>query len=158
MIAKRPSQQSPHSEAEVKEMKFETYGNCFACGENNSGGLQLRFDIDKEKQTLKTVFVAAPVFQGYDGILHGGIVSTLLDEAMAKLSFDLGYHTVTASLEIRFKQPAPIRQPLHVYGEIIEVNRKLVKARAHITKEDGTVLAVGTSTLLRQPSSRKDSS
>jgi len=77
-----------------KRGKFETYGNCFVCGEKNPGGLQLSFQIDEEKQTLKTIFVGKPVFQGYDGIVHGGIVSTLLDEAMAKLAYELGYNAV----------------------------------------------------------------
>ena len=81
-------------------MAFESYGNCFVCGENNTGGLQLHFDIDKEKQTLKTIFVAKPVYQGYDGIVHGGIITTLLDEAMAKLAYELGYKVMTASMEI----------------------------------------------------------
>ena len=131
-------------------MKFETYGNCFVCGENNLGGLRLRFEIDKEKQTLQTVFVASPVFQGWDGIVHGGIISTLLDEAMAKLSYELGYNTVTASLEIRFKKPAPILEPLLVYGEISEVSKRLVKAKSRVAKEDGTILAEGKSTLMKQ--------
>jgi uncharacterized protein (TIGR00369 family) len=130
-------------------MKFETYGNCFVCGEKNSGGLKLNFEIDQAARTLKTTFTASPVFQGYDGIVHGGILSTLLDEAMAKLSFELGYQTVTASLEVRFLKPAPILQPLHVHGEIVEVTRRLVKARARIVKDDGTTLAEGTSKLIR---------
>lgn len=134
-------------------MKFETDGNCFVCGEKNTHGLRLQFKIDKETKTLKTTFVASPVFQGYDGIVHGGILSTLLDEAMAKLAYELGYHTVTASLEVRFKQPAPILEPLHVYGEITEVGSRLVKATARIEREDGAVLAVGSSTLLRQKGS-----
>jgi len=131
-------------------MKFESYGNCFVCGENNVGGLKLKFEIDKEHQTLKTTFVANPTLQGWDGLVHGGIISTLLDEAMAKLSYELGYNTVTVSLEIRFKKPAPILEPLLVYGEISEVNKRLVKAKARVTKEDGTILAEGKSTLLRQ--------
>ena len=131
-------------------MKFETYGNCFVCGQNNPDGLRLSFDIDPENQTLKTTFVANPTFQGWDGIVHGGIVSTLLDEAMAKLAYELGYDTVTVSLEIRFKKPAPILEPLLVYGEITEVSKRLVKAKARITKEDGTVLAEGKSTLMKQ--------
>jgi len=131
-------------------MKFETYGKCFVCGEDNPGGLRLNFEIDKEKKTLKTTFVAGPVFQGFDGVVHGGIISTLLDEATAKLSYELGYDTVTAALEVRFKKPAPIMERLLVYGEITEVRPKLVKATACVTKEDGTVLATGTSTLLRQ--------
>jgi len=130
-------------------MKFENYGKCFVCGENNQGGLRLSFEIDKEKQTIKTTFIGDPVFQGWDGIVHGGIISTLLDEAMAKLSCELGYNTVTATLDIRFKNPAPIFEPLHVYGEISEVNNRLVKAKARVVKEDGTVLAEGISTLIR---------
>ena len=130
-------------------MKFETCGNCFVCGENNSGGLRLRFEIDKERQILRTIFVASPVFQGYDGIVHGGIISTLLDEAMAKLVYEIGYEAITASLEVRFKNPTPILEPLHVRGEITEVNARWVKAKASVAKGDGTVLATGTSTLLR---------
>ena len=135
-------------------MKFETYGNCFVCGENNLGGLRLRFKIDKERQTLRTIFVASPVFQGFDGVVHGGIISTLIDEAMAKLSYELGYNTVTVSLEIRFKKPAPILEPLLVYGEILEVSKRLVKAKARVVKEDGTILAEGKSTLMKQEISK----
>jgi uncharacterized protein (TIGR00369 family) len=114
----------------------------------------LSFEIDPERQTLKTTFVANPTFQGWDGIVHGGIISTLLDEAMAKLSYELGYNTVTVSLEIRFKKPAPILEPLLVYGEITEVSKRLVRAKARITKEDGTILAEGKSTLMRQGPSK----
>ena len=131
-------------------MKFETYGNCFVCGENNPGGLHLSFDIDQERQTLKTTFVAGPIFQGWDGIVHGGIISTLLDEAMAKLVYELGYQAVTASLEIKFKKPAPILETLFIYGEITEVSKRLIKAKSRVTKEDGTILAVGTSTFIKQ--------
>jgi uncharacterized protein (TIGR00369 family) len=138
-------------------MKFETYGNCFVCGEHNSGGLRLHFEIDKENQTLKTTFVASPTFQGWDGIVHGGIICTLLDEAMAKLVYELGYPAVTASLEVKFKKPAPILEPLLVYGEITEVSKRLIKARSSVMKEDRTILAVGTSTFIKLSPSRKDS-
>ena len=130
-------------------MKFETYGKCFVCGENNPGGLRLNFEIDREKRTLKTTFVAGAVFQGFDGIVHGGIISTLLDEAMAKLSYELGYGGVTAAMEIRFKKAAPILVPLLAHGEITEVTSRLVRARARVTEEDGTILATATATLMR---------
>ncbi len=130
-------------------MKFETYGNCFVCGKNNPNGLQLSFEIDREKQTLKSTFVASQTFQGWDGIVHGGIISTLLDEAMAKLIYELGYQAVTASLEVRFKKPAPILEPLSIYGEITEVSKRLIRAKARVAKKDGTVLATGISTCLK---------
>jgi len=138
-------------------MKFKTYGNCFVCGENNPNGLRLSFEIDKEKQTLRTTFIASPTFQGWDGIVHGGIVSTLLDEAMAKLVFELGHWAVTASLEVKFKKPVPILQPLHIYGEIVEVNKRLLRAKAHVAKEDGTILATGISTFVKQTLRRQAS-
>jgi len=131
-------------------MKFETYGNCFVCGENNPNGLQLSFVINKERQNLQTTFVASPTFQGWDGIVHGGIISTLLDEAMAKLVYELGYQAVTASLEVKFKKPAPILEPLCVYGEITEVSKRLIRAKAHVAKEDGTILAIANSTFMKQ--------
>lgn len=134
----------------LKTMKFETNGNCFVCGEKNAGGLHLSFELDKEKQTLKTTFRASPTFQGWDGLIHGGIIATLLDEAMAKLAYELGYQAVTASLEIKFKKPAPILELLFVYGEITEVTKRFIRARSWITKEDGTLLAEGRSFLLRQ--------
>jgi uncharacterized protein (TIGR00369 family) len=130
-------------------MKFETYGNCFVCGKNNPDGLQLSFEIDKEKQILKSTFIASPTFQGWDGIVHGGMISTLLDEATAKLVYELGYQAVTASLEVRFKKPAPILEPLSIHGEIIEVSRRLIRAKAYVAKEDGTILATGISTFLK---------
>ena len=136
-------------------MKFESYGNCFVCGEKNSGGLRLRFVIDHERQTLRTNFMASPTYQGWDGIVHGGIISTLLDEAMAKLVYELGYPAVSASLEVKFKKPAPILEPLLVYGEITEVGRRLIKAKAHVAKENGTILATGTSTFIKWNVSRE---
>ena len=136
---------------------FETAGHCFVCGEKNSGGLRLTFEIDKEKRTLRTTFLPTPVYQGWDGVVHGGILSTLLDEAMAKLSYELGYDAVTATLEIRFKNPAPVLKPLYVHGEITEVSKRLVRAKARVTGENGTVFAVGTSTLLKLKGSQTGS-
>ena len=138
-------------------MKLETSGHCFACGKSNPNGLRLSFEVDKEKQTVKTTFVASPVFQGWDGIVHGGILSTLLDEAMATLVYELGFHAVTASMEIKFKKPAPILEPLLVYGEVTEVSRRLIRAKARIAKNDGTTLAVGISTFMKQRDSATDS-
>ena len=135
-------------------MIFESYDKCFVCGENNPGGLRLRFEINRDERTLKTTFVASPVFQGYDDVVHGGIISTLLDEAMAKLAYELGYHAVTGTLDIRFKNPAPVGHPLLVYGEIIEAGKRVIKARARVEKEDGTLLATATSMLIRQRMSR----
>jgi uncharacterized protein (TIGR00369 family) len=137
---------------EGKSMRFESNGNCFVCGMKNPDGLKLHFEIDPQRKTLKTTFISPPSFQGWDGLVHGGIIATLLDEAMAKLSYELGYDAVTASLEIKFKKPAPILEPLEVYGEIVEIRKRWLRAKATLKAKDGTLLAEGRSTLMRTSS------
>jgi uncharacterized protein (TIGR00369 family) len=131
-------------------MKFVSDGGCFVCGEKNPHGLKIKFQVDREKQNIRTTFTVEPTYQGWDGIVHGGIICALLDEAMANLVYELGLNAIAASLEVRFKRPAPTLQPLRVYGEITEVHKKLVKAKASVIREDGTVLATGMSTFVRQ--------
>jgi uncharacterized protein (TIGR00369 family) len=131
-------------------MKIEYYGYCWICGEKNKGGLQLKFDLDKGAKTIQTSFIPTETYQGYAGIVHGGILSALLDEATAKLAFELGYNAVTAMLNVRFKNPAKIREKLIIKGEITGTNRKLVLAKATIHREDGTIIAEGDSKLVRK--------
>jgi uncharacterized protein (TIGR00369 family) len=131
-------------------MKVEYYGYCWICGEKNEGGLQLKFDLDKGAKTIRTSFIPTETYQGYDGIVHGGILSALLDEATAKLAFELGYNAVTAMLNVRFKNPAKVRERLIIKGEITGANRKLVLAKATIHTEDGTLIAEGDSKLVRK--------
>ncbi len=131
-------------------MGFVSDGHCFVCGEKNPKGLKIKFQVNREKQAIHTVFTVDPAYQGWDGVVHGGILSTLLDEAMANLVYELGFNAIVASLEVRFKRPAPVLQPLTIDGQITEVHKKLVKAKASIAREDGTVLATGMASFVRQ--------
>jgi uncharacterized protein (TIGR00369 family) len=135
---------------EVDAMKIEYYGYCWICGEKNEEGLQLKFSLDEDAKTIQTSFIPTETYQGYDGIVHGGILSALLDEATAKLAFELGYNAVTAMLNVRFKNPANVGERLAVRGEITGVNRKLVLAKATIHGEDGRLIAEGDSKLVRK--------
>ncbi len=134
----------------VDAMKIGYYGYCWICGEKNPGGLQLKFDLNKTAKTLQTSFIPTETYQGYDGIVHGGILSALLDEAMAKLAFELGYNAVTAMLNVRFKSLAKVKEKLTIRGKITQANRRLVLAKATIHKEDGTLIAEGDSKLVRK--------
>jgi uncharacterized protein (TIGR00369 family) len=134
----------------VYAMKREYYGYCWICGEKNEEGLQLTFSLDEDAKTIQTSFIPTKTYQGYDGIVHGGILSALLDEAMAKLAFELGYNAVTAMLNVRFKNPAKVGERLVVRGEITGVNRKLVLAQATIHGESGRLIAEGNSKLVRK--------
>jgi len=135
---------------EEHRMKFVSDGGCFVCGDKNPHGLKIKFQVDRQKQTIHTTFTVEPIYQGWDGVVHGGIVCTLLDEAMANLVYELGLNAIAASLEVRFKKPAPTLQPLRIDGEITEVHKKLVKAKASVAREDGAVLATATASFVRQ--------
>ena len=86
---------------------------CFACGKENPIGLHLNFTFEDEKLTAKKILPRE--FQGYAGISHGGIVTTLMDEAMSKLVQEK-YHKegLTGRLEVRFHFPTPTEKILKI--------------------------------------------
>lgn len=118
---------------------------CFACGKDNPIGLKLTFLEQEDCYT--TTFTAGPEHQGYDGIMHGGLVSTLLDEVMAGYIYHKGFNAVTARLEVRFRQPTPIGQLLHVTAKIVSQRGKLYELRGQVALPDGTVTAEGKATV-----------
>lgn len=123
---------------------YDTY--CFACGENNPQGLKLKFKLDGEK--VSTVFVPAEVHQGYPGILHGGITSTVLDDIMSRCVNNLGLIGVTARLEVRFRRSIPIGTPLFVEAWITKKKGPLVETQACMMTEDGEVAAEGKASFM----------
>ncbi|MCC5467887.1 PaaI family thioesterase [Pelosinus baikalensis] len=118
---------------------------CFACGKDNPIGLKLEFV--EEEDTYRTTFTAKPEHQGYDGIMHGGLVSTLLDEVMARYINMKGFNAVTARLEVRFRQPTPLGQQLTVRAKIISQRGKLYEIKSELSLPDGTVTAEGKATI-----------
>lgn len=115
---------------------------CFACGRHNPCGLKLQFE--EQDDTYITHFTGEATHQGYDGIMHGGIVSTLLDEIMARYIYAKGVTAVTARLEIKYLKPTPIGVPLLVKGRIIKNRGRIYETAGTIELPDGTVTAEGT--------------
>ena len=118
---------------------------CFVCGRDNPIGLKLTFHEEDNKYVSQ--FTAGSEHQGYDGIVHGGIVSTLLDEIMARYIYAKGLHAVTARLEVRYRHPTPIGQPLTLVGWIVRERGKLYELAGEIRLADGTVTADGKATV-----------
>ena len=118
---------------------------CFACGKENPIGLQLKF-IEKDESYI-TTFTACPQHQGYDGIMHGGLVSTILDEIMAGYLNYKGFNAVTAKLEVRFRKPTPIGQLLTIIGKITGKRGNMYELVSEITLPDGTITAQGKATV-----------
>lgn len=118
---------------------------CFACGRQNPIGLKLEFTEQDGKYI--TTFTGGPEHQGWDNIMHGGIVSTLLDEITARYIYHQGYNAVTARLEIRYRHPTPIGQKLTITGWITGQRRNLFELAGKIELPDGTVTAEAKATV-----------
>jgi len=128
--------------------KLEDDKHCFVCGEKNPNGLNLTFSFREGK--VVTEFILHKTYQGYKDIVHGGIISTLLDESMVKAALLQGIPVVTAEITVRFKNPLMVGEKAIVEAHITETNRKIIDTSATIKKLDGTLIAEGYAKLLRQ--------
>ncbi len=122
-------------------------GWCFACGPENPIGLRLQFR--EEGDGIRAEFTPGPEYQGYAGVLHGGIVAAALDDAMANLFHRKGQETVTGRLEVRYRREAPIGTRLIVCARMTGDRGRLFTAEATLTLPDGTRLADARGTLVR---------
>ena len=79
------------------------YGLCFACGPRNPSGLHLTFE--RQGDTVTTSFLGRQEHQGFPGYVHGGVITALLDEVMSRVFLLKNRWTMTARIDIRFRQP-----------------------------------------------------
>lgn len=107
---------------------------CYVCGGKNPVGLAVDFEINREARTIEAKFVPSENHQGYAGIVHGGVLSALLDEAMAKLAFSLGIPAVTAEIMVKFKMSAAPGDELLITGRLTQEGKKLILAEADISR------------------------
>lgn len=122
-------------------------GYCFVCGKKNPAGLKLDFSFDGK--VLSTEFVPKKEHQGYYNIVHGGIVSTLLDEVMVKLAIELGMPAVTARMDIRLRKALGVGEKIIVQAEMLKDSKKVLEVYAKAVKEDSTLVADATGKLMK---------
>lgn len=120
-------------------MNLEDDGYCFVCGPKNPIGLKLKFHFNGK--TIKTEFISKKEHQGYLNIVHGGIISTLLDEAMVKLALAMDIPVVTAQMEIRLKKPLRVGEKIIVEAEILHNTKKLLEAYAKAVTMNNVLIA-----------------
>ena len=118
---------------------------CFACGRDNPIGLKLNFKWDNK--TARAEFAPSQFHQGWSGIVHGGIIGCLLDEAMTYAPYFEGLDCITAKMELRLRRPALVGDSLIITSSITKKTRKLVETKATISLKDGTMVAEGTATM-----------
>ena len=117
-------------------------GMCFGCGQRNPIGLKLKFQRDGDG--IRAEFTPAAVYQGWPGFVHGGILACLLDEAMSNVVYTIGTTCITASLEIRLRQPVEVAVPLVITASVTRHGRRVIETAAKVCLRDGTILAEST--------------
>ena len=131
----------------MPELTLLEDGMCFGCGKNNPIGLKLEFE--KQGEDYVGEFTPRTEHQGWAGITHGGILTTVLDEAMGRLSWLEGYGTVTAEMTVRFKRPAPTGKKLEIRGRITGEEGRRLYCSAEAIDSDGQVVTEATSVLVK---------
>jgi uncharacterized protein (TIGR00369 family) len=134
------------------DIDFEHW--CFACGRLNPTGLQLDFDVSTNSATAR--YVGLQRHQGYDGTLHGGVVTALLDETMGWAIFHQGIWGVTAKLEVTFRRPVLVGEEIIVSGELVSDRGRKIETKGTVARSsDGTVLAEATGIFMRMPDEQR---
>jgi uncharacterized protein (TIGR00369 family) len=117
------------------------YSNCFVCGNLNDYGLKVDFFYDKG--IARAEYVAGEKFQGYKDLLHGGIISALLDEVMIKAVIATGILVVTAEIQVKFIKPVRIGEKLFLEGKITGEQKKIFTAEGTVSNSKGEIVATG---------------
>jgi len=125
---------------------------CFVCGEKNPHGLKIDFSFDGK--VVRAEFVPDKRYQGYMDILHGGIISTLLDEAMVRLAIEMGKPAVTAKLDVRFKKAVKVGDRLEIEAGLISEKKRILHTYARAVS-DGEEVAYAEAKLIRNVSEIK---
>ena len=121
------------------------YQRCFACGKNNPSGLQMIFRL--EGDTIVSDFIPREEHQGFPGVVHGGIIATVLDEALNRTSMFANQPTwtMTGRLDIRYRRYVPYGPKLRVRASLGLQRGRMVQASGKLTlaEDESVVFAEG---------------
>src|SRR6266481_1316157 len=123
----------------TRNKKLENH--CFCCGQDNADGMRLRFYLEEETRRATCKFRLTRRYQGPPGHAHGGIIATILDEAMGKVNKLNNVVALTRKMDVEYLRPVPLRKPLIVTGQAQHVDGKKHTNVAEITNEQGEILA-----------------
>lgn len=127
-------------------LKDDNY--CFVCGKNNKLGLKLDFQLQDNKM-IRCEFVARKEHQGFSGIVHGGIIGLIMDEAMVNLLWKLGEKAVTSEFVMRLKNPAYVGKKLIFSAGIEKQAKNIFYTKALCENEEGLIIAAGTAKCIK---------
>jgi acyl-coenzyme A thioesterase PaaI-like protein len=157
-VGSLPAAQSPEPRIEPAMLSLEDFRirphHCFACGELNDIGLHLILRLESNR--CWTELAIPDRYQGWEGIIHGGILCTILDEVMAWALVERDSWGVTARLAVEFRRPVIVGQRIRAEGWITESRRRIQRTAARIVDaETGVELAIADATYVAAPDARK---
>lgn len=117
---------------------------CFACGQNNPDGMRLRFTYDEDRDCFVCRFRLSKRYTGPPGHAHGGIIATILDEAMGKVNKLRHVVALTSTITVEYLKPVPLNRPLRVESREVKVQGRYHTNAAEILNQKGEVLARST--------------
>lgn len=118
---------------------------CLVCGRDNPHGIHLHLSVDDAAGIVTSLFTALAHHMGFEGIVHGGLLSTVLDEAMVWAATWAGKRfCVCGELNVRFRQSVRIGQIVSVEARIASVRSRLIETEGHLRDADGKVLVEAT--------------
>ena len=123
------------------------HGHCLMCGERNPWSLALRFEAMPDGG-VRTRFTGRPELQGFEGMLHGGIIAALLDAAMTHCLFHRGVRAVTGDLRVRYVHPVPWDATVDLGARVLVSDRRLHRLRADL-ELDGRTMAWAEAKFMR---------
>lgn len=126
--------------------------NCFGCGSQNAFGLHLEMYALADDTGVWAPFVPSERYEGYHGVIHGGIISTLLDEIMAWSLYAREIWAVTARMQTNFRKPVVVGEELVLVGSVERERGRLFEVRGELKRtSDHQILADATATFMRVP-------
>ena len=133
------------------ESTFRDDRVCFVCGEKNPIGLKLRIRTDAERGEASAEVTFRDDFQGWAKVVHGGLLATVLDEAMIYAAGAKGLTCVTGEITVRFVKPASTGVPYALKGRFVEDKGRIVLAESELVDASGEHVARATGKLFKIP-------
>jgi uncharacterized protein (TIGR00369 family) len=121
---------------------------CFACGKNNPEGMHLRFSYEEENKRFVSRFRLGRQYTGPPGHAHGGVIATILDEAMGKVNKIHNVVALTSEISVQYLKPVPLNKPLRVEARSVSVRGRRHINAAEILNQHGEVLARSRGTFI----------
>jgi acyl-coenzyme A thioesterase PaaI-like protein len=138
----------PNATAQLSVVQAVAHPYCFACSGSNPMGLALRYSVAPDGSVWAS-FLGNCALESYPGILHGGLVATLLDGAMTNCLFAQDIRAMTAELTVRFHNPVLSAEELHIQAWLESSRHGVLKLRATIN-QSGRVKAHARAKFLKR--------